>query len=549
MQAVNQPWIQNFDPLGNVTLSTLAAAIPVCTLFYFLAVRRAPAWLAAVFGFLAALIVAIAVFRMPVHMVAGAVANGLVFGWFRIAWIVVAAVFVYDITVASGKFDVVKQSVGGISHDRRLQALLIAFAFGAILEGAGGGGTPVAITGAMMIGLGFPPFQTAVLCLIANSTPVAFGGLGNPIRTLVAVTGLPEADFSAMCGRILCFTAVVIPFWMTRVLCTTRDTLAVWPGLLACGVIFGAVQFFWSNYIGAALTAIAAGAGTLLLLPVFLKIWQPAKVWRYEGEAAAKSHELTAGRILHAWLPFLLLAAFVVLWGQPAVARFLDTFSFKQPVPGLHLQVIRVPPVTMQPFAEPALFDLSWLATPGTGIVLGGLIAGPLVGLSFRRTVQVFFESLRRLRSSLAAIMAMLGLGYVTRYCGMDATMGMAMAQTGVLFPFFGTAIGFLGVALSGTDAGSNALFGSLQVIAAGKLGLSPILMGAANAAGGVMGKMIAAQSLVIGCAVTGQEGKEGDLFRAVLKHSIGLLLIVGLIVLLYAYVFPWAIPSGHRYW
>jgi lactate permease len=211
--------------------------------------------------------------------------------------------------------------------------------------------------------------------------------------------------------------------------------------------------------------------------------------------------------------------------------------------------VIRVPPVTMQPFAEPALFDLSWLATPGTGIVLGGLIAGPLVGLTFRRTVQVFFESLRRLRSSLAAIMAMLGLGYVTRYCGMDATMGMAMAQTGVLFPFFGTAIGFLGVALSGTDAGSNALFGSLQVIAAGKLGLSPILMGAANAAGGVMGKMIAAQSLVIGCAVTGQEGKEGDLFRAVLKHSIGLLLIVGLIVLLYAYVFPWAIPSGHRYW
>jgi lactate permease len=548
MQAVN-PWIQNFDPLGNPYLSTLAAAIPVCTLFYFLAVRRVAAWLAAVAGFVAALIVAIAVFRMPVHMVAGAVANGLVFGWFRIAWIVVAAVFVYDITVASGKFEVVKQSVGGISHDRRLQVLLIAFAFGAILEGAGGGGTPVAITGAMMIGLGFPPFQTAVLCLIANSTPVAFGGLGNPIRTLVAVTGLPEADFSAMCGRILCFTAVIIPFWMTRVLCTTRETLAVWPGLLACGVIFGAIQFFWSNYIGAALTAIAAGAGTLLLFPLFLKIWQPAKVWRYEGEAAAKSHHLTAGRILHAWLPFLLLSAFVVLWGQPAVTRYLDTFSFKQPVPGLHLQVIRVPPVTLQPFAEPALFDLSWLATPGTGIVLGGLIAGPLVGLSLRRTLQVFFESFWRLRWSLVAIMAMLGLGYVTRYCGMDATMGMAMAQTGVLFPFFGTAIGFLGVALSGTDAGSNALFGSLQVIAANKLGLSPILMGAANAAGGVMGKMIAAQSLVIGCAVTGQEGKEGDLFRAVLKHSIGLLLIVGLIVLLYAYVFPWAIPSGHRYW
>jgi lactate permease len=545
---VNEPWVQNFDPLGNPILSTLAAAIPICTLLYFLAVRRTAAWLAAVFGFLAAVAVALVVFRMPAHMVAGAVVNGLVFGWFRIAWIVVTAVFVYDITVASGKFEAVKQSVGGISHDRRLQALLIAFAFGAILEGAGGGGTPVAITGAMMIGLGFPPFQTAVLCLIANSTPVAYGGLGNPIRALVAVTGLPEADFSAMCGRILCWTAVIIPFWMVHVLCGTRGMIAAWPGLLACGASFGAILFFWSNYVGSALTAIAAGAGTLLALSLFLRVWQPAKVWRYEGEAAGKTYPLTAGRVLHAWLPFLLLSAAVVVWGQPAVARLLDSFSLKQPMPGLHLQVVRVPPVTLKPFAEPALLDVSWLATPGTGIFLAGLIAGPLVGLSIRRTIQVFLESFWRLRWSLVAILAMIGLGYVSRYCGMDATMGMAMAQTGVLFPFFGTAIGFLGVALSGTDAGSNALFGSLQIIAANKLGLSPILMGSANAAGGVMGKMIAAQSLVIGCAVTGQEGKEGELFRAVLKHSLLLMAIVGVIVLLYAYVFPGAVPSGHRY-
>jgi lactate permease len=546
---VNQPWIQNFDPLGNPVLSTLAAALPVCTLFYFLAVRRAAAWLAAVFGFVAALIVALAVFHMPAHMVAGAVADGLVFGWFRIAWIVVAAVFVYDVTVESGKFEVVKQSVGGISNDRRLQVLLIAFAFGALLEGAGGGGAPVAITGAMMIGLGFPPFQTAILCLIANSSPVAFGGLGNPVRTLVAVTGLGEADFSAMLGRILPLTTLILPFWLVRVLCSTGDTMAVWPGLLACGVIFGGIQFFWSNFMGAALVDIIAGIGTLVLLALFLKLWKPQSLWRYQGEAAAKEYTLSAGRILHAWLPFILLSAFVVLWGQPGVAKFLDSFSWKQPVPGLHLQVVRVPPVTLKPFAEPALFDLSWLATPGTGIFIGGLIAGPLVGLSFGRTVRVFFQSLWRLRLSLVAIMAMLGLGYVTRYCGMDATMGMAMAHTGVLFPFFGTAIGWLGVALSGTDAGSNALFGSLQVIAASKLGLSPVLMGAANSAGGVMGKMIAAQSLVIGCAVTGQEGKEGELFRAVLKHSIGLLVIVGLIVLMYAYVFPAAVPSGHQYW
>ncbi|HLH20232.1 MAG TPA: L-lactate permease [Bryobacteraceae bacterium] len=546
---MNQPWLQNFNPLGNPFLSTAAAAIPVCTLFYFLAVRRTAAWLSAVLGFAAAVAVALVVFHMPLHMVAGAVADGLVFGWFRIAWIVVAAVFVYELSVASGYFEIVKLSVADISPDRRLQVLLIAFAFGALLEGAGGGGAPVAITGAMMIGLGFPPFQTAIMCLIANSAPVAYGGLGNPVRTLVAVTGLPEADFSAMLGRILPLTTLVLPFWLVRVLCKTRETIAVWPGLLACGLIFGSIQFFWSNFIGASLVDIVAGIGTLLLLAVFFKIWRPASIWRYEGEAAAKKHELSPGRVLVAWMPFLLLAGFVVIWGLPSVTRVLDRVSWKQPVPGLHLQVVRMPPVTAKPYAEPALFDVSWLSTPGTGIFFAGLIAGPLMGLSLRRTLQVFFQSLWRLRLSLLAILAMLGLGYVTRYCGMDATMGMAMAHTGVLFPFFGTTIGWLGVALSGTDAGSNALFGSLQVIAANKLGLSPILMGAANSAGGVMGKMIAAQSLVIGCAVTGQEGKEGELFRAVLKHSLGLLALVGLIVLMYAYVFPGAVPSGHKYW
>jgi lactate permease len=492
---------------------------------------------------------------MPPVMVAGAVANGMVFGWFRIAWIVVAAVFVYDISVESGQFEVVKRSIGEISPDRRLQVLLIAFAFGALLEGAGGGGAPVAVTGAMMIGLGFPPFQTALMCLIANSAPVAYGGLGNPVRTLVAVTGLPEPDFSAMIGRILPLTTLVLPFWLIRVLCSWRDTLKVWPGLLACGVAFGGIQFFWSNYMNASLVDIMGGIGTLLLLAVFFrKIWKPrGEVWRYKGEGAAKklmAHEqLTFGKVLLAWSPFLLLAGFVVLWGVPSVSKALDATSWRAPVPGLHMMVVRTPPVVVKPYAEPAIFDVSWLATPGTGTFIAGLIAGPLVGLSFKRTIQIFFQSLWRLRMSLIAIMAMLGIGYVTRYCGMDATMGMALSHTGALFPFFGTAIGWIGVALSGTDAGSNALFGSLQVITANKLGLSPILMGAANSAGGVMGKMIAAQSLVIGCAVTNQAGQEGALFKAVLKHSIGLLLLVGLIVLMYAYVFPSAIPNGHHYW
>ncbi len=551
-----QPWLQDFNPLGNTLLSTLAAAIPVVTLFFFLAVMRLHAWKAAVFAFIAAVLVALAVFRMPAVMVAGAVADGLVFGWFRIAWIVVAAVFVYDVSVESGEFEVLKRSIGDISQDRRLQVLLIAFAFGALLEGAGGGGAPVAVTGAMMIGMGFPPFQTAVMCLIANSSPVAYGGMGNPIRTLVAVTGLPEADFAAMLGRILPLTtSVILPFWIVRQLVKTRDALAVWPGLLACGVTFAGVEFFWSNYVNASLVDIMAGICTLSLLAFFFhKVWSPAQIWRYPGEglavrASGAGDELTFGRILRAWSPFLLVAAFVVLWGIPPVTKALDVVSWKQPVPGLDHLVVRTPPVVAKPYSESALFDVSWLSTPGTGAFFAGLIAGPMLGLSLRKTMCVFWHSMWRLRLSLLAILAMLGVGYITRYCGMDATMGMAMAHTGALFPFFGATIGWLGVALSGTDAGSNALFGSLQVITANKLGLSPILMGAANSAGGVMGKMVAAQSLVIACAVTGQEGQEGKLFRAVMKHSLGLLCIVGLIVLMYAYVFPGAIPSGHHFW
>jgi lactate permease len=544
------PWLQDYNPLGNVALSTLAATIPALTLFFSLAVTRSAAWKAALYGCGAAVAVAWLVFRMPPHMIVGAVSSGLVFGWFRIAWIVVAAVFVYDVAVETGQFETMKRSIAGITDDSRLQVLLIAFAFGALLEGAGGAGAPVAVSAAMMIGLGFPPFQTALLCLLANSAPVAFGGLGNPIRTLGAVTGLPEMHFSAMAGRILPLTTLILPFWLVRMMAKTRETVAVWPGLVVCGVTFGAIQFSWSNFMDPALVDILGGIGTLLVLAVFFgKIWKPRQVWLLPGlkppavpPGAAKPD---FRRTLKAWSPFLALSLLVVLWGAPPITRFLDRFSWKAPVPGLHLQVVRQPPAVAAPHAEPAFYDVSWLSTPGTGTFLAGLLVGPLLGLSLGATLRIFLRTLYRMRFSIAAILGMLSLGFLTRYSGMDATLGLALARTGVLFPIFGTLIGWLGVALSGTDAGSNALFGGLQVITANKLGLSPILMGAANSAGGVMGKMVAAQSLVIACAVTGQEGQEGLLFRKIAVHSIALALIVGLIVLMYAYVFPGAVPGG----
>jgi len=542
---MNTHWLQNYNPLGNVALSTFAAAVPALVLFYFLAVRRSPAWRAAVYGFLAAVVLAFAVFGMPAPMIAGAVANGLVYGWIRIAWTVVAAVFVYDIAVETGQFEIIKQSIQMIAGDPRLQALLIAFAFGALLEGSGGGGAPVAVTGAMMIGLGFPPFETALMCLLANSAPVAFGGLGNPIRTLGVVTGLPEMHFSAMVGRILPITTLILPFWLIRLMAPTREVLKIWPGLLASGLAFGGIQFFWSNYMDPALVDIMGGIGTLLILAFFFgKVWRPGEPWKgFALKQQPGGPRPSLRRTVVAWSPFLMLAVFVVVWGVPSIARVLDAVSIKMPMPGLHLAVVRQPPAVHTPYAEPAILDFAWLSAVGTGTFFAGLLVARLLGMSWRAAFRVFNNTCYRLRYSIAAIMAMLALGYLTRYSGMDATLGLALARTGVMFPLFGTLIGWLGVALSGTDAGSNALFGSLQVITANKLGISPILMGAANSAGGVMGKMVAAQSLVIACAATGQEGKEGLLFRKIAVHSLALAVIVGCLVLMYAYVFPGAVP------
>ncbi len=544
-------WTQNYDPFSNQWLSTAVASIPVLLLFYLLAVRKIVAHHAAIWGFVASLLLAGLVFGMPWTMVAGAVSAGLVFGIIRIAWTLLAAVFVYELTVETGHFEIIKESIGGITPDRRLQVLLIAFAFGAVLEGAGGGGAPVAIAGAMMAGLGFRPLAAAMLCLIANTSPVAYGGVGNPIRALVAVTGLPDADLSAMAGRIVPWTALILPFWLVRSMTSWRNTVAVWPACVVCGGLFAAIQFYWSNFQDSALVDIIAGMSTLVALAFFLKVWKPDRVWRYEHEAdtPVKVHRHSGMQILHAWSPFLLLSVCVVAWGLPVVKRVVDKTAITLPVPGLHQQVIRVPPVVDQARAEPAILDIAWLGSVGTATFLAGLISGPILGLSIGRTLRIFLRTCYRMRCSMVAILAMLGLGFVTRYSGMDAVLGLAMTHTGaLLWPFFGTMLGWLGVALTGTDAGSNALFGSLQVITSQRLGLSPVLMAAANSAGGVMGKMIDAQSIIVACAAVGEEGKEGDLFRSVLPHSIALAAIVGIIVFLYAHFGQAWIPSG-RVW
>ncbi len=545
-------WTQNYDPLGNVWLSTIAAAIPITLLFYLLAVRRVAAHWSAIWSFVSCVMLALFIFRMPAAMVAASVAHGALYAVVWIAWTLVAAVFVYDLTVESGHFETLKGSIGAITDDRRLQLLLIAFAFGAVLEGAGGGGAPVAITASMMIGLDFRPFETAVVCLMANTAPVAWGGMGNPVRTLAAVTALSEADLSATMGRILPPLAAILPFWLVRTQVGWRDTLRVWPGCLAAGLSFAATQFLWSNYIDTSLVDIMAGMLTLLLCAAFFKLWQPKPVFRFPEEGAVdeatRSH-YTTRQVFTAWAPFLLIALFVILWGLPPIKKLLAATSFKVPVPGLHNLVVRTAPVVAKDMTEPAIFGIDWLAAVGTATFFAGLCAGPLLGLSLRRTLKVFCYSIHRLRFGLLTIIMMICLAYVTRYCGMDAVMGLAMTHTGFFYPIFGTFIGWLGVALSGTDAGSNALFGSLQVITANKLGISPVLMAAANSTGGVMGKMVGAQSLIVACVAAGIEGREGDLFRAVFKHGLVLALLIGLIVMLYAYALPGVVAHNHNFW
>ncbi len=562
-------WTQVYDPFGHWWLSTLLAALPIVVLLGLLAGLKVRPHLCAIAGAATAVLVAIVAFQMPALFAVSSFFYGAAFGLLKIVWIVIAAVFLYDISVETGQFEIMKQSVAAITPDRRLQLLLVAFCFGAFIEGCAGFGAPVAIAGAFMIGLGFKPFQAAALNLIANTSPVAWGAIGTPVHTLAAVTALNESDLNAMIGRILPITAVVVPFWLVRSMVSWKETLQVFPAILVVGGSFAATQWFWSNYMDSNLVDIAAGIVSLVVTMLFLRVWQPKQIWRFRDEAVAdagsvssSSKRYSAGQTAKAWMPFLILSIFVLCWGLPSIKNALNeatTPSFKvvmadgKPRPGpagwdwpyLHGKVSRTMPVAAKPTPETARFDFNWLTATGTGCFLAAILAGLLLGLSFGRMFGIFVKTLVRLRFAIIAMTCMLGIGYVTRYSGMDAVLGLAFTRTGWLFPFFGAYIGWLGVALTGSDTSSNALFGNLQRITAQQLNLSPILMCATNSAGGVMGKMVDAQSICIATAATNQVGNEGSIFRFLFWHSVALAAIVGFIVMMYAYVFPQYIPNG----
>ncbi|HEV3037194.1 MAG TPA: L-lactate permease [Candidatus Angelobacter sp.] len=552
-------WTQVYDPLGHWWLSTLVASLPIVVLLGLLAgFRVKPHW-AAMAGAATALVVATMVFHMPFQLAGMSFVYGLSFGLLKIVWIVVAAVYLYELTVHTGHFEIMKESLAGYTADRRMQLLLVAFCFGAFLEGCAGFSTPVAIASAFMVGLGFSPFHAAVLNLIANTSPVAWGAIGTPVHTLAGVVGgnPTESDMNAMIGRILPITCIIVPFWLVRAMVSWKETFEVAPAILVVGGSFGAMQFFWSNHMDSNLVDIMAGTFSLLVTVIFLRFWKPKKIWRFphEREETIVRHSYTRGQIAKAWMPFVILSLLVLLWGLPKVKTYLNqktTPKFSTVAsqngwdfPVVHRAISRDKPVVPKPTPENAKYDFNWLTATGTACFLAAIISGLLLRVSIKDMFLVFGRTLRKLRFAIIAIGCMLGLGYLTRYSGMDAVLGLAFTRTGWLFPFFGTFLGWLGVALTGSDTSSNALFGSLQKITSQQLNIDPTLMCAANSAGGVMGKMVDAQSICVATAATNTLGTEGSIFRKVFWHSVALASIVGIIVMLYAYVFQRAIPHG----
>jgi len=550
---IRNMWNQVYNPFDNATLSTIAAAIPVVTLLVLIASGKVKAHIAAIIALIVANLIAIYIFTMPAGMSIRASLLGVVAGFFPIGWIVLNVIFLYQITVATGKFELLKRAVGGVTEDRRLQLLLIAFSFGAFFEGASGFGTPVAITGSVLIGLGFSPLAASGLSLIANTAPVAYGALGTPIQGLASVTGLDPYILGAMVGRQLPVFSLIVPFWVVWAFAGWKGMKDVWPAILVTGVSFAIPQFVISNYINPWIVDIGASLISMGCLILFLKVWQPKQLWlspalRGSDESAATmtapkamdKTPLTQGELWSALLPWIIVCIVMLIWGNGAFKAWANSiFFYNYSVPDLNNMINKMPPVAAKPTPEGAVFKFEYLSFTGSGMLIAAIISGFLMGLAPARLITEYGRTIKLCAISLITISAMLAIGTLTRLSGVDATLGLAFAATGVLYPFFGTLLGWLGVALTGSDTASNILFGNLQKITSEQLGLSSVLMGAANSSGGVMGKMIDAQSIVVASTATNWYGHEGTILRFVFKHSIALACLVGVLVMLQAYVYP----------
>jgi lactate permease len=548
-------WNQVYNPLGNPALSTLAAALPVVTLLALIASGKVKAPIAAIAALFVAIGVAVYIFTMPTKMALWASGLGAVTGFFPIGWIILNVIFLYRLTVERGVFQTLQTTIGNVTQDRRLQLLLIAFSFGAFFEGASGFGTPVAVTGAILIGLGFSPLAASGLSLIANTAPVAYGALGTPIQGLASVTGLPPYDLGAMVGRILPVFSLIVPFWLIWVFAGRRGMMQIWPAILVCGVSFAIPQYLISNFVNPWIVDIGASLISMACLILFLQLWQPKEIWTSPAlrtrddsaatmtkPAAAPADKPDTGQVWFALMPWIIVCVILLVWGSgwfKDLLKPIGALNLKVPVEDLNNLVLKMPPVAAKPTPEEAVFTFSWLSYTGSGMLIAAIISGVMMGFSPWRLISVYLKTIRLVAASMVTIMAMVAIGTLTRYSGIDATLGLAFATTGVLYPFFGTLLGWLGVALTGSDTASNLLFGNLQRITSEQLGLSAILMGAANSAGGVMGKMIDAQSIVVASTATNWFGHEGSILRFVFKHSIVLACLVGIVVMLYAYVFP----------
>ena len=546
MEGALMQWIQGYIPLGNLGLSALVAAVPLLILLYMLGIKRSKGHHAAFFATLAAVLLAILVWRMPVSLAVMATLNGMLFGLFPIVWIIIAAIWVYNMTVESGEFEIIKNSLACITDDRRIQALLIAFAFGAFLEGACGFGTPVAITAAMLVGLGFQPVYAAGVCLIANTAPVAYGAIGTPIIAAAGVTGLNLMDISSMVGRQLPFLSIIVPLWLVVTMSGWKSAMEVLPAIIVTGVSFAITQFAVSNFIGPYIPDIIAGIVTMIVLGVFLMFWKPPTIWRFSGvvPTAKVTCLYSTKEVIRCWVPYGILAVIVILWGLGPVKTILAPIGFTFQWPLLHNLVIKTAPIVAKNAPYPAVFNANIGQATGTSIFIAGLLAVLAIpNYGYGKAFACLGRTIKTLKWAIATISLILGLAWIMNYSGMTSTLGLAFAATGVLFPIFSPILGWLGVFLTGSDTASNALFAGLQKSTAEQIGVNPILMVASNSSGGVVGKMISPQSIAVATAATGMVGEERSIFRFALKHSVSMVLIISVITLLQAYVLKFMVP------